>query len=1301
MLGIVLRDSLHQAQYVEKLERIIRFLIKEKALTLDDLDAVWRAQDGKHETIVKNVHDLLAKLAWDFDAEQLDHLFDCFEVSSFALLPCTFYWRLSNRVPYHSPFQASMSTANKRQRDRLLELIRRLAEDDKIGVMAHKVLCRFWQLAHSPDIAQDVLDQALGAHVKILEYSCTKDKDAQKALWLDRCVHEVKSPANEAWSLPALRLIREICCLYETTPNHMPRTQTLNRQNVIERLQNEHSLVILVTNSLTAYMERLRAHIAQRTPEAVAAIAANGALVALCDGHRYTHAQQIQERLDFLKFVLKDGQLWLCADQARQIWSCLAVQAVFGSDRDECFRWFGKLMGEEPDLDPGINRQFFETNFLQLEPQLLSEAGIKCFERFFKAVNSKENKLKAKSRGYVLDDENLIGKDYLWRVITVGSEEIAHRAIELLIEVSTALGPRLQSTIVDYHETFISECCDRLREYYDTLVLLTGSIEDALRQAERIKETGADAKPLYQEVHVYSKQRLIEAERMCRVLRVLQEYIKECDRAFNGERNNLPLSRAHRGKQVTLFIRFQHAGRPIEDVEIVSHVNEMMATLKRNLLRKIKGSQAAASTLNNIKVDFCYGSGELIEIADDRLPIGQYMFRDKTVLTAKLTPIGPGGGGGGLANSPDSSSDSSTGSPPRPCPDVQRTDSERTLPGIIIAQKSVYADFFLRLYQLGADLGIHALRDSCAELLHLLPLDRQTINRLHAMCFSAALAPVADAVKRSANGGGGGGLENCTTGNSGCNTSSSSSSSSPAPGSPAIAATAADTVDALPADSPDSADPKSASAGGGSGVPPPLPPPPPKSKSVMPTPELMFLHSTPAAVLYHLEVLHALLKPAVDPFHLNNLKFQSAWVHSGCAHFILGLLTQNNFLPLADAHTKRAAFQCVLRLAKIFLYIVGCVLGKVGDEPESSASSSLSGAVEFGAADGGGRSQIEILKTTLMTIFGNAEQTVRAVSAKLADNVATEMLSDQPEGAVCRHLFASALRWSCPDLQTVKAIVQLCWASAAGRLHELGGEPTGHLAVAMAAPEPLDQSVCKDALEVLTISLVLNPAANETLTADTAWSAFVTSIVLCNPVRAIRQQASEQLYFACTYCAADWRPFGATVGCLVDVLYTLVPEHAATSAEFFNLLCRSLSYGCKFQWPLRQNDTLLEQEIGWLRSVKDVVRERGETLVHEDLLEGHLCLTKELMAYLPVALKAQLSEFVVELVDDFLYPASRQYLHLRRRGELVEATAPPPVCRSPHTVAAASDLVVALCQGSIGNMKLIVNMLLDMFFSGE
>lgn len=37
--------------------------------------------------------------------------------------------------------QGSWTNASKKQREKLLELIRRLAEDDKEGVMAHKVRC--------------------------------------------------------------------------------------------------------------------------------------------------------------------------------------------------------------------------------------------------------------------------------------------------------------------------------------------------------------------------------------------------------------------------------------------------------------------------------------------------------------------------------------------------------------------------------------------------------------------------------------------------------------------------------------------------------------------------------------------------------------------------------------------------------------------------------------------------------------------------------------------------------------------------------------------------------------------------------------------------------------------------------------------------------------------------------------------------------------------------------------------------------------------------------------------------------
>lgn len=60
-----------------------------------------------------------------------------------------------------------------------------------------------------------------------------------------------------------------------------------------------------------------------------------------------------------------------------QIWTCLAENAIYVSDRENCFKWFSKLMGDEPDLDPDITKEFFESNILQFDPSLLTENGMK------------------------------------------------------------------------------------------------------------------------------------------------------------------------------------------------------------------------------------------------------------------------------------------------------------------------------------------------------------------------------------------------------------------------------------------------------------------------------------------------------------------------------------------------------------------------------------------------------------------------------------------------------------------------------------------------------------------------------------------------------------------------------------------------------------------------------------------------------------------------------------------------------------------------------------------------------------
>ncbi|RNA29124.1 putative ubiquitin carboxyl-terminal hydrolase FAF, partial [Brachionus plicatilis] len=260
VLDIVLRDCMHQPQYVEKLEKILRFLIKEKALTLKDLDKIWESQLGKHDAIEKNVHDLLSKLAWDFSPEQLDHLFSC--------------------------FQKSWTNATRKQREKLLDLIRSLSEDDKEGVMANKVLDLLWNLSHSEDAPTEIIDQAVSAHVKILDYSCSSDKEAQKLKYLEKCIDQLK---ENKWVIVSLRQIREILQQYSelitgTYPPNKYVSYSVNSSNssgmfgnsqinlssqiqnnisytrpeIITKLQKEYSLVDMITNNLAEYYDSFK-----------------------------------------------------------------------------------------------------------------------------------------------------------------------------------------------------------------------------------------------------------------------------------------------------------------------------------------------------------------------------------------------------------------------------------------------------------------------------------------------------------------------------------------------------------------------------------------------------------------------------------------------------------------------------------------------------------------------------------------------------------------------------------------------------------------------------------------------------------------------------------------------------------------------------------------------------------------------------------------------------------------------------------------------------------------------------------
>ena len=111
-------------------------------------------------------------------------------------------------------------------------------------------------------------------------------------------------------------------------------------------------------------------------------------------------------------------------------------------------------------------------------------------------------------------------------------EEVSEKAITLLKDTFTNLGPHLLQNQIEIHEDFIQTTMDRLKALYDTLSIL---------------DEDKDSK----------KSIMQETNRMIRVLTVLKEYVAECDEMHGEERSIIPLSRYLKPLFILLILQFQ------------------------------------------------------------------------------------------------------------------------------------------------------------------------------------------------------------------------------------------------------------------------------------------------------------------------------------------------------------------------------------------------------------------------------------------------------------------------------------------------------------------------------------------------------------------------------------------------------------------------------------------------------------------------------------------------------------------------------------------------------------------------
>ena len=138
------------------------------------------------------------------------------------------------------------------------------------------------------------------------------------------------------------------------------------------------------------------------------------------DSGRFTHSESLELHLELLKFMLKEGELYLSWNRCEELWNTLVSNPdAIEVDRDKIFEWFQACIR---DLEETTQRRLFSERYLNLDPERVTENTFESFKTFFESVNVQCEAMK-KPLNTVERPDALVGVDYVWRLATESPSE--------------------------------------------------------------------------------------------------------------------------------------------------------------------------------------------------------------------------------------------------------------------------------------------------------------------------------------------------------------------------------------------------------------------------------------------------------------------------------------------------------------------------------------------------------------------------------------------------------------------------------------------------------------------------------------------------------------------------------------------------------------------------------------------------------------------------------------------------------------------------------------------------------------
>uniref|UniRef100_A0A061RL24 Ubiquitin carboxyl-terminal hydrolase 9/24 n=2 Tax=Tetraselmis sp. GSL018 TaxID=582737 RepID=A0A061RL24_9CHLO len=426
IVKLMLRGSLHQKQFVDQVQHILKYMLQEGLMTVEHLDILWSVTEkaDTFETVKNNIYGLLVELAFDFSAGQLDLLFRKFEAAQ-----CR---PASDRI-------------------RMAQLLLRIAQSDEKAVMGGRVVGLLWSIVAAKDAPPEVTGiSALPEAVRLYE---RRGSNVREELCL-KCLELIGSDDDE--TLRGLTLLRQLVSRDSPGGEDPGKQGTGGNAKCVEKLIDTHRCDELILGNLEKFVEQRRGAVRSDGPRS----SLDGG------GEDEARTKGLSERTETLLFLMKITGRILPWEEVLRLWACLVSRPASPQDSELGYSVFREALpngARSRVIDIAEARRILTEKFPEQPPEGITASGFACFESYFLAVGVAEGKLSIQRDAPSASSMDLCGISYLWRIATeVQCHDVAGKSCNMLMNLHLNLGPELKAEAMSIRRTLLEETLRKL-----------------------------------------------------------------------------------------------------------------------------------------------------------------------------------------------------------------------------------------------------------------------------------------------------------------------------------------------------------------------------------------------------------------------------------------------------------------------------------------------------------------------------------------------------------------------------------------------------------------------------------------------------------------------------------------------------------------------------------------------------------------------------------------------------------------------------------------------------------------------